>query len=87
MANPAVGSAFAFIAVGWRRMAIICSSVACIMALGVYPYCDLFVSYPGFWFWWGSMIVALLSACFLLKRPSFAQAEDYGPMTIPESKQ
>lgn len=87
MANPAVWCAFVFLAMGWRRMAMICAGVACVLALGVLYEGTWFIDCPSYWFWLGSTVAALSSACFLLKRPSPPQADDYGPLKIPEQKQ
>jgi hypothetical protein len=89
MANPVIWSAFAFIAVGWRRMAVICALAACALALSVFLGWGWgwLVGYPGFWFWWGSMVVTLLSTCFLSKRTLPTSTEDYGPLMITEQKQ
>jgi hypothetical protein len=84
MANPAIWCAFVFIAAGRRRMAVISAITACALALAGCFEWTLFVSYPGFWFWWGSMVTAILSECFLMRRSSPPQAEDYGPLKNSE---
>jgi hypothetical protein len=78
MANPALWCALVFLAIGWRRMAMICALVACALALGVLYEGTWFIDCPGYWFWLGSMVAAVLSGCFLLKRTPPAYADDYG---------
>jgi hypothetical protein len=78
MANPALWCAFAFLGLGWRRMAMICAGVACVLALGVLYEGTWFIDCPAYWFWLGSMVATLLSACLLLKPTPPASADDYG---------
>jgi hypothetical protein len=78
MANPALWCAILFIAVGWRRMAMICAGVACLLALGLFVNSGWVSLFPAYWFWSASMTSALLCAGFLLKPRTLPYAEDYG---------
>jgi hypothetical protein len=59
-------------------MAMICASVACLLALGLFGNGSWFFLFPAFWFWSASMIAALLSATFLMKPRPLPYADDYG---------
>jgi hypothetical protein len=84
MVNPVFLLAIVFIAKGWRRMAMICASVACLFAFGLYCNGSWVLIFPAYWFWSASLIAAFLSAKLLLKRSAQSQVEDYGPLAVAE---
>jgi hypothetical protein len=55
-----------------------------VLAMTVLPrWWSAFIEFPSYWLWWGSALVTLLMAVFLLPRRPTPFTEDYGPLTAP----
>jgi hypothetical protein len=81
IANPAMWGVVAFLAARLRSLALVFAATACGLALCILPFeAASFIGYPGYWFWLGSMIAAMLAALFLLPRPRNEFVDDYGTM-------
>lgn len=85
LANPAFWLAIICLFGHWRFAAILFAGSACILAPCILPGSVAWiVGHSGFWVWWSSMVAALLSALFLLKRSPVPFAEDFGPLKSRE---
>jgi hypothetical protein len=85
-ANPAFWLALICIAAGWRECAVVIAGLAVLLSMSVLlHWWQNLPRLPGYWFWWGSFVAALLGAMFVLPRRAPAYAVDFAPMAdIPE---
>jgi hypothetical protein len=90
LANPFFVVALISSACAWRRLSVIVSGsaagIAPMIIVCFWPGVSWFLNYPAFWFWWGSMIVALLAAVFVLEKAPMPYADDFGPMKALEPR-
>jgi hypothetical protein len=83
-ANPAIWAASFSFVFGWRKLTIAFAAGGAVLAMTVLPnWWQAFIEYPSYWLWWGSALVTLAMALFLLPRRATPFAEDYGPLAAP----
>ena len=86
LANPAIWIALVCLAYGRRRAALLAAGAGSVLAMSVLPtWLRFLIDYPGYWFWWGSAVAAVLTALFVLPPPAAQFAEDFGPLDRPPS--